>query len=401
MTVLAAASWSNLPDPFDACHEAATLALHKMGEETADLALVFSSPGYSSPELLEGLRAVIGSSMVLGCTDAGNLTVEGPAHQSVAVMLVRAEGLEIRPGAGDRLSEDAEEAGRAMAQQALDGRLGNGTGPGKLLLALADGTRGNLSAMLRGAQSVVGADFPVVGAAAGDDLRFQGSTLYCLGHLLHDAAAGFLLGGDVRFGVGTGHGWVAISRARKVTSSEGPVLHSVDGRPASTIYRDYLGAEVDTVGRDGFAMLSCIYPLGFGVEGEDEAMIRLPRGVTAEGGLVLGGEVPVGMPVRLMLGSKEGVLESARKAARDALASMGGGTVRAAVVFSGFARERVLRRDAVSEVQAIREVLGEGVPLVGFYSYGEWAPRFSGPADGAAPSRYRNDSVVVLVMGED
>lgn len=401
MRVLAGASWSNLQDPFEACQEAATLALHKMGEETADLALVFSSPGYSTPELLEGLRAVVGTTMVLGCTDAGNLTVEGPAHQSVAVMLVRAEGLEIRPGAGDSLSEDPEAAGESMARQALEGRLGNGSGPGKLLLAFAEGARGNLSAMLRGAHSVVGNDFPIVGAAAGDDLRFQETTLYCLSYLLKDAVVGLLLGGSVRFGVGTRHGWVPISRSRVVTEMEGSILRKIDGLPALSLYRDYLGAEADGLCNENLASVSCIYPLGFGVDDEDEAMVRFPLRMTSDGCLELGGEVPVGTSVRLMLGSKQGVIDSARRAARDAVASMGGGSVRAAVVFSSFAREKVLRRDAVLEMRAIRDVVGDGVPMVGFYSYGEMAPFFSAAGNGRSPSRYRNDSVVVLVIGEE
>lgn len=398
MTVKAGASWSNVADAFEAGQEAATLAMHQVGEDSADLALVFSSPLYSKPDMLEGVRAVVGQTPVLGCSDAGNLTREGPAHKSVAVMLIRAEGLEIRPGAGDKLSADPEEAGRAMAQQAKDGRLGFGSGPGTLLLTFCEGAKGNLSAVLRGAQRVVGPDFPIVGAAAGDDMLFTETSQYCLSFLLKDSAVGFLLGGSVKFGVGTRHGWQPISRAHVVTRAKGSLLAEIDGKPAMEFFKDYLGRAVENLTDENLARITCRYPLGFSIASEDEPLIRFPIHVTDEGHLLFLGEVPEAAQVRLMLGSRLGVLESARQAAADAKANMGGGTVRAAIVFSCFAREYVLGRKASEEMQAIRDTLGDSVPLAGFYSYGELAP--CGLGAGRGQTQYRNDSVVVLTVGE-
>lgn len=369
--------------------------MHQVGEDSADLALVFSSPLYSKADLLEGVRAVVGRTPLLGCTDAGNLTREGPVHKSVAVMLIRAEGLEVRPGAGDKLSQDPEEAGRAMAQQALEGRLGSGSGPGTLLLTFCEGARGNLSAVLRGAQKVVGRDFPIVGAAAGDDHQFSDTTQYCLTYLLKDSIVGFLLGGSVKFGVGTRHGWAPISRTRTVTRAEGTTLQEIDGRPALQLYKEYLGSVGAELTEHNVARLTAVYPLGFDVEGEEEPLVRFPLHLTTDGHFELSGEVPQGATVRLMLGSRAGVIHSARKAAEEAKASMGGGVVRAAVVFSCFARERVMGREAAKEMHVIRETLGENVPLVGFYSYGELAPPSM-----QADAQYRNDSVVVLSIGE-
>lgn len=403
MAVCAGASWSNLQDPFEAGQEAASLALHRMGEDSCDLALVFSAPRFSSPELLEGIRAATGRTMVLGCTDAGNLSAEGPAHASVAVMLIRCEGLEVRPGAGDHLADDPEAAGAAMAQQALDGRLGSGTGPGSLLLAFAEGARGNLAAMLRGAQRVVGPNFPIVGGAAGDEGGFADTTQYCLTYLLKDSVVGFLLGGPIRFGVGTRHGWVPISRPRAVTRARQEVVAEIDHLPALALYHDYLGAAADDLSNDNLAQVASVYPLGFTVDDEVEPLVRFPRRVTPEGHLVFGGDVEEGARVRLMMCSKEGIVESARAAAVASMEALDGARPRAALVVSCFAREKVLGRDAPREMQAIRDVLGEDVPLVGYYSYGEIAPGHAGvPSSngGALPSRYRNDSIVVLTMAD-
>lgn len=398
MGVKAGASWSNISDAFEAGHEAATLARHQIEDESADLALIFSSPHYSKPDLLEGVRSAVGPTPLLGCTDAGNLTREGPMHKSVAVMLVHADGLEIRPGAGDKLSADPEEAGRAMAQQALDGRLGSGSGSGSLLLTFCEGSRGNLSAVLRGAQRVVGADLPIVGAAAGDDLRFTDTTQYCLSYLLKDSTVGFLLGGSVKFGVGTRHGWTSISRPRLVTRAEGATVMEIEGQPAIRLYQEYLGKAVTDLHEQNLAAITAMYPLGFTIEGEDESVMRFPLQISQDGHLQCSGEVDEGAQVRLMMGTRDGVITSARQAAEDATTHLKKGAVRAAVVFSSFARERVMGRDAALEMRTIREVLGENVPVVGLYSYGEIAP-FSGNGS-CGPSRFRNDSVVVLAVGE-
>ncbi len=402
MSIQAGVSWSNLPDPFEAGQEAATLALNQMGEDLCDLAFVFSAPQYSSPELLEGIRAVTGRAMLLGCTDAGNLSREGVAHRSVAVMLVRSEGLEIRPGAGDKLSEDPEAAGEAMAKQAQEGRLGYGEGPGTLLLAFCEGARGNLTAVLRGAQRVVGTDFPIVGGAAGDDSRFVETTQYCLNYLLKDAAVGFLMGGSVRFGVGTRHGWRSISRPREVTRSDGALIREIDNRPALQFYQDYLQDAAADITNETVAQMCCTYPLGFQVEGEAEPIVRYPRALTPEGHLVVGGEVAQGSAVRLMWANRDSVVASAREAARESVKGLGGNPPRAVVVFSCFARERVLGRDAGREIDAIREVMAEAgaenVPLIGYYSYGELAPAGLN-GSGSRLSQYRNNSVVVMTMG--
>lgn len=398
MGVKAGASWSNVRDAFEAGHEAATLALNQIDEQTAHLVLVFSSPYYARAELLEGVRSAVGPTPLLGCTDAGSLTREGPVHHAVAVLLVHADGLEIRPGAGDKLAADPEEAGRAMAQQALDGRLGSGSGPGALLLTFCEGGRGNLSAVLRGAQKVVGKAFPIVGAAAADDHLFADTTQYCLSYLLKDSTVGFLLGGSVKFGVGTRHGWTSISRPRTVTRAEGAVLMEIDGLPALSIYRDYIGTSVDALTDETLARATAVYPLGFEVDGEHEPLLRFPLRFSPERHLVCSGEIEEGTQVRLMMGTREGVVQSARQAAEAARDAMGGAAVRAGLVISSFARERVMGREAGREMRAIRDVLGEGVPLVGLYAYGEMAP--SGLGDLGGASRYRNDSVVVLTIGE-
>jgi len=397
----AGASWSNLQDPFEAGQEAASLALNRLDEDTCDLVLVFSAPRYATAELLEGVRAVTGSAPLLGCTDAGNLTADGPAHASVAVMAVRCEGLEVRPGAGDKLAADPEAAGEAMARQAREGRLGSGSGPGSLLLAVSDGSRGNHSAVLRGAQRVVGDRFPVIGVSAGDDGAFTETAQYCLTYLLKDSVAGLLIGGPIRFGVGTRHGWGPISRERRVTGAHGAVVTRIDDGPALALYRDYLGEAADDLSNDDFARTTCVYPLGFSADGEPEPLVRFPMRVTQEGGLVFGGEVAEGTGVRLMLATKDSVIASARGAAQEALDALGGAKAKAAVVFSCFAREKVMGREAAREMRAVREVLGE-IPMVGCYCYGQTAPfQAAAPADAEGPpSRYRNDSIVVLALGD-
>ncbi len=379
---------------FEAGQEAAARAVREIGEDSADFALVFSSPAFSSADLLEGVRVAVGHAPILGCTDAGNLTCDGVTHDSVVVMLLSAPGLTIRAGAGEGISLDSVAAGREMATQAREGRLGQGDGPGNLMLAFCDGSSADPAGVPSGVGAVLGSDFPVLAAVAAGEGTSAGSGLYCMGHLLSDSCAGFLLGGTLRFGVGCRHGWEPISRARFVTDRDGTRLRAIDGRAALDCYRDYLGEAFDPA---DLSRVGSLYPLGFDVEGEEEPLLRFPRFVEPDGTLVLSGEVPVDATLRLVMATRDSVCGSARRAAELARDGLGATPVRAAVVFSSFARERVMGREARREVAAIREVLGHDVPVAGLYGAGVIAPSLS--AGGRA--RYRTNAIAVLAIGEE
>src|SRR4029077_19335279 len=77
----------------------------------------------------------------------------------------------------------------------------------RVLLLLTDGLAGDQTLIVRGAYSVVGAQVPLVGGCAGDDLQMSRT------HQLHDsdvlsgAVVAAAIGSDAPLGIGVHHGW--------------------------------------------------------------------------------------------------------------------------------------------------------------------------------------------------
>src|SRR3989338_11228609 len=98
---------------------------------------------------------------------------------------------------------------------------------------------GNGADIVRGVLDSLGPNFPVVGGAAGDDFAFQKTFEYLDGEVLSGAVAGVGLSGKFSFAMGVRHGWVPVGPPMKVTKTAGAVIHTLDGRPAVSIYEDY------------------------------------------------------------------------------------------------------------------------------------------------------------------
>ena len=65
--------------------EATRQALDQSGGK-ADLIVVFSTVAYNQEEMLKGVRSVSGQIPLVGCSDSGEITTEGPVSKYVAVM---------------------------------------------------------------------------------------------------------------------------------------------------------------------------------------------------------------------------------------------------------------------------------------------------------------------------
>ena len=99
-----------------------------------------------------------------------------------------------------------------------------------------------------------------------------------------------------------------------------------------------------------------------------------------------------------MIADKEGVLNAAKEAAARAREGLKNAAVSAVIIFDSIARKRILGRRALEEIEIIKKTLGQTVPIIGFYSYGEQAPlraeRYAGI------SYFHNEAVVVLGLAE-
>lgn len=386
-------------DAFKAGYEACSMAIHEAGGITPDLVIVFSSVRYDQGELIRGVREVAPHSLMSGCSDAGEITNRGPMKESVVVMAIKSDNITFTPGLGRDVKAGPRAAGQAIAREIKE----KAPAPLRTLVMFPDVLVGNGADIVRGVLDTMGAHFPMVGGAAGDDFKFEKTFEYHNGEVVSGAVAGVGFSGNFSMGIGMRHGWVPIGMPMKVTKAEGAVVHEINGRPAVSIYEDYFGENIEDLRKEPLARMAITYPLGLKIGESDEYLIRDPVTVDEKGSITCAAEIPEGSEVRLMIGSKEKAIEAAQEAARHLMHEfeIEKTSPKFILMFNCIAREKLFGQKANEEIQAVMDIVGHDVPLIGFYTYGEQAPIGGEIRDiEKIDSRFYNETMVMFGVGE-
>lgn len=384
---------------YEAGYGACKIAMEKMGENPPDLIIAFASVSFDQEELIRGIREASGKIPLVGCSDAGEITNDGPNQKSVGVMAIKSDNIKFITGLGRDIKAGAREAGQAVAKEIQS----KAPGPLRAFVMLPDVLTGNGADIVRGVLDVLGPHFPVVGGAAGDDFLFKTTYEYRDDDVVSGAVAGLGLSGNFSMGIGVRHGWVPIGLPMKVTKSEGAIVHELDNRPAINIYEDYFGEKAEELRKEPLARMAITYPLGIKVPDLDEYLIRDPITVDEKGSITCAAEIPEGSEIRLMIGSKEKAIEAAQDAARKLMQDFkkDNAEPKLLLMFNCIAREKLFGQKAQDEIKAVMEIIGPDVPLLGFYTYGEQAP-MAGEIHNPEKcnSKFYNETIVLFAVGE-
>lgn len=400
MSIAAGVGIGQRDDAYQAGVIACQEAFNRLGQKTADVVIVFSSVAYNQEKMIAGVRSVSQDALLVGCSTAGEITTDGPARaKSVAVMAIKSNQIKFTAGVGENIKKNNRKAGQNVAAA-----VKKATQQAKLksFIMFPDVLVGNGAEIVRGVLDVLGEHFPAVGGAPGDDFLFQKTYQYCQDKIYSGAVVGLGLSGKFHAGIGVKHGWIPIGIPQKVTKSKGAVLYELDGKPAIKIYEDYFGAErAGELRREPLARLAITYPLGMAVPGSDEFLIRDPISVDERGAITCAAEIPEGAEIRLMIGSRDEAIKVARVAAENAKTQLAGKPPRAILIFNCIARDKLFGERSKDEIDAIQEVLGGAVPLLGFYTYGEQAPLGGQVLEiKKCNTAFHNETVVIYVLAE-
>ena len=103
-----------------------------------------------------------------------------------------------------------------------------------------------------------------------------------------------------------------------------------------------------------------------------------------------------------MIGSKEKAIEAAQDAARHLMNEFTQGRApKFVLMFNCIAREKLFAQHAHEEIKAVMDIIGNNVPMIGFYTYGEQAP-MGGEIHikEKIHSQFYNETAVLFAVGE-
>lgn len=303
---------------------------------------------------------------IVGCSTAGEISGTNVLDGSVVSTAIQFDDTTISSAqVFVKAPEDSRDAGRRLARS-IDHR--------DLVHAfvLSDGLNVNGSELVKGLTEALPTDVTVTGGLSGDDDRFEKTIVILNDETLTSNVAiiGFY-GSSLRVGYGSLGGWDSFGPERMITRSKGNVLYELDSRSALELYKNYLGEQAA-----GLPATGLLFPLA--LREDDEMQTAVVRTILAvdEGtqSMTFAGDMPEGSRARLMKANFDRLIDGASGAARTSCQSLGGSNPDLAILISCVGRKMVLKQRVEEEVEGVRDIVGEGTVLTGFYSYGEISP---------------------------
>jgi hypothetical protein len=334
-------------------------------DRDADLVFVFgASAPVADGSWFEQVRGEFPGSHIVSASTAGEIHDTRVWDDSMSLTAVSFDDTRVRVLA--RCITDSTQS-RGVGQQLAAGLEPTGL---RHVIVIAEGLRVNGSELARGLGENLPGDVAVTGGLAGDGARMEHTVVGldappAEGNVV---ALGFY-GDRIRVGYGSRGGWDTFGPERLITRSNGNVLYELDGRSALELYKTYLGEEAK-----GLPATGLLFPLAVRLPGSQSNVVRTILGVDeASNSLTFAGDMPEGAYARLMKANFERLIDGAAGAARRCAQSL---TRRPelALLISCVGRKLILKHRTEDEVKGVRDVLGAGAALTGFYSYGEICP---------------------------
>ena len=311
------------------------------------------------------LRAWYPDADIIGCSSAGEILADEVHDARIVTAALRFAHSRIRVAATTAETPNASFAAGAHLATSLAGPDIRG------LMVFSEGVHVNGSALVAGLKSVLGTATPITGGLAGDATRFQETRVACNGPAIpHQIAAIGFYGAALRLGHGSVGGWDSFGPERLITRSEGNILFELDGQPALSLYKRYLGEKADNLPASAL-----LFPLMVRSHNQRESgVVRTILGVDERNqSLTFAGDMVQGHLAQLMRANFERLLDGA-----DAAAGFAGAAHSRcpdlSILISCVGRKMILGQRIADEVEAVGYRLGGSSRQVGFYSYGEISP---------------------------
>ncbi|MFH1091315.1 MAG: FIST C-terminal domain-containing protein, partial [Pseudomonadota bacterium] len=226
--------------------------------------------------------------------------------------------------------------------------------------------------VLTGISAQVDEEIIITGAGASDNFHFAKTHQYYKDKAFNHSAIGLLLGGRMLWAVSSQHGWKPLGRPRTITKAEGHIIRTIDGKKAAEVYHQYFEKTPETIRDEQLGPVKILYPLGISLGRKKGNLIRNVLGILDDGSILCQDTVPENAEVHLMIGNPDSHLGAAAQAAKMVREQLANQRPRLVLIFESLLRYRILRRTSGQITRIIQDILGEDIPILGMYSWGEF-----------------------------
>lgn len=354
-------------------------------EET--VVFIFGSPEFKdNPKAFSELKNTFPKSTFIGCSSAGEIFSDHVYDNSLSIAVAQFSHSKIKMVTIpiDEMAHSFN-IGKKIAGDLVAADLSG-------IFVLSDGLKINGSELVKGMSSELSQKISVTGGLAGDGSNFKETWILKDGMPSSGfvSAIGFY-GNKIKLGHGSQGGWDIFGPERIVTKSEENVLYELDGKPALSLYKEYLGDKAA-----GLPATALLFPLQIRLNDRDEK--RIVRTILAvdekKQTMTFAGNIPQGALAQLMRANFERLVEGASSAADNL--HIQDNDSRLAIAISCVGRRLVLGERIDEEVEATLDHLPPGTQQVGFYSYGEISPLVKGQS-----CELHNQTMTLTTISED
>jgi hypothetical protein len=208
---------------------------------------------------------------------------------------------------------------------------------------------------------------------------------FCNREVVSDGLPLLLIFGPVRYDFAIANSWLPLGTKAEVTKAEGSLVHTIDGVSTVDFYRRYIGYH-EQPARE---FILAVYE-----PGAREYYLVSPVEYYDSGAARFSGIIPEGSKVQLTEVIREDLIADTRTTSKLLNSADRDWKPAFALTFSCAFRKEVLGTSAQEELNVLRGSFPSGLPVTGFYSFGEIAPLVAG-----GRSKAQGATLILLLIG--
>jgi hypothetical protein len=330
-----------------------------------DLIIHFGAgPQFDDGTIYQQMRSSFSQAIIAGCSSGGHIGDGRVLDSGATGLALKFDATQLKLasvpiGSSEQSFDVGCNLGNALSSPDLSG-----------IFLLSEGVDVNGDDLLAGLSSVIGSHVVVGGGLAADGVRFKKTRVSanCMPVTNLVAAVGFY-GDKILLQSHFHGGWKRTGTHMKISLSKNNVVYDFDDQSALRVYESQLGFEAKNLPMSGLRFPILVSdPLR-----SRKPLVRTLLGIDRETEcLTFAGNVPTGWDAEIMRADLSDLIDAAGQVASEMM-SNNLPEPEASILVSCIGRRLVLDSKTDLEVAKMRDILPKNMPIIGFYSYGEFA----------------------------